>query len=145
MNLIKSKRRVADHGEVLTPRWLVEKMLDLVNGEPGVWTLGSWSLLVEAGVSLFPSFSASWRPWRRSTARQTLRGDITHCWRSCAPTELNVCQTILLSAAQMLDGCSADGGPAIQAEIDSVETMSWTLWELFISLTCLPHRSSHLR
>jgi len=33
MNLIKSKRRVADHGEVLTPGWLVEKMLDLVNGE----------------------------------------------------------------------------------------------------------------
>src|ERR1022692_2355346 len=33
MNLIKSKRRVADHGEVLTPRWLVEKMLDLVKDE----------------------------------------------------------------------------------------------------------------
>ncbi len=33
MNLIKSKRRVADHGEVFTPSWLVEKMLDLVKGE----------------------------------------------------------------------------------------------------------------
>src|ERR1700686_4124713 len=33
MNLIKSKRRVADHGEVFTPQWLVEKMLDLVQGE----------------------------------------------------------------------------------------------------------------
>jgi len=33
MNLIKSKRRVADHGEVFTPRWLVEKMLDLVKHE----------------------------------------------------------------------------------------------------------------
>src|ERR1700688_433865 len=33
MNLIKSKRRVADHGEVFTPQWLVEKMLELVNGE----------------------------------------------------------------------------------------------------------------
>jgi hypothetical protein len=33
MNLIKSKRRVADHGEVFTPRWLVENMLDLVKGE----------------------------------------------------------------------------------------------------------------
>jgi hypothetical protein len=32
-NLIKSKRRVADHGEVFTPRWLVENMLDLVKGE----------------------------------------------------------------------------------------------------------------
>ena len=33
MNLIKSKKRVADHGEVFTPTWLVEKMLDLVKGE----------------------------------------------------------------------------------------------------------------
>jgi hypothetical protein len=33
MNLIRSKRRVADHGEVFTPQWLVEKMLDLVKSE----------------------------------------------------------------------------------------------------------------
>ncbi len=33
MSLIKSKKRVADHGEVFTPRWLVESMLDLVKGE----------------------------------------------------------------------------------------------------------------
>jgi len=33
MHLIKSKRRVADHGEVFTPQWLVENMLDLVKGE----------------------------------------------------------------------------------------------------------------
>jgi hypothetical protein len=33
MSLIKSKKRVADHGEVFTPRWLVENMLDLVKGE----------------------------------------------------------------------------------------------------------------
>jgi type I restriction-modification system DNA methylase subunit len=33
MSLIKSKKRVADHGEVFTPKWLVEAMLDLVRGE----------------------------------------------------------------------------------------------------------------
>jgi len=33
MSLIKSKKRVADHGEVFTPRWLVDAMLDLVKGE----------------------------------------------------------------------------------------------------------------
>ena len=33
MSLIKSKERVSDHGEVFTPDWLVEKMLDLVKGE----------------------------------------------------------------------------------------------------------------
>lgn len=32
-SIIKSKQRVADHGEVFTPSWLVEKMLDLVKGE----------------------------------------------------------------------------------------------------------------
>jgi hypothetical protein len=33
MNLIKSKQRVADHGEVFTPEWLVDTMLDLVKDE----------------------------------------------------------------------------------------------------------------
>lgn len=33
MNLIKSRKRVADHGEVFTPPWLVEQMLNLVQGE----------------------------------------------------------------------------------------------------------------
>lgn len=33
MSLIKSKKRVADHGEVFTPPWLVQKMLDLVQDE----------------------------------------------------------------------------------------------------------------
>ena len=33
MSLIKSKKRVADHGEVFTPPWMVEAMLDLVKHE----------------------------------------------------------------------------------------------------------------
>ena len=33
MSLIKSKKRVADHGEVFTPAWLVEAMLNLVKDE----------------------------------------------------------------------------------------------------------------
>lgn len=33
MDLVKSKQRVADHGEVFTPAWLVEAMLDLVKDE----------------------------------------------------------------------------------------------------------------
>ena len=32
-NLVKSKQRVADHGEVFTPAWMVEDMLDLVKSE----------------------------------------------------------------------------------------------------------------
>lgn len=33
MKLVKSKQRVADHGEVFTPEWMVEAMLDLVKDE----------------------------------------------------------------------------------------------------------------
>lgn len=33
MSLIKSRKRVADHGEVFTPAWLVDAMLDLVEDE----------------------------------------------------------------------------------------------------------------
>ncbi len=32
-NLVKSRQRVADHGEVFTPSWMVEDMLDLVKAE----------------------------------------------------------------------------------------------------------------
>jgi hypothetical protein len=33
MSLIRSKQRIADHGEVFTPAWMVEAMLNLVKGE----------------------------------------------------------------------------------------------------------------
>ncbi len=33
MTLVKSKQRVADHGEVFTPPWMVQAMLDLVQAE----------------------------------------------------------------------------------------------------------------
>ena len=33
MNLSKSKQRIADHGEVFTPPWMVDAMLDLVKHE----------------------------------------------------------------------------------------------------------------
>jgi hypothetical protein len=33
VELVKSKQRVADHGEVFTPAWMVEAMLDLVKEE----------------------------------------------------------------------------------------------------------------
>src|SRR5262245_47526368 len=32
-DLVKSRKRVADHGEVFTPAWMVEAMLDLVKDE----------------------------------------------------------------------------------------------------------------
>jgi len=35
MSLIRSSQRVADHGEVFTPEWMVKAMLDLVKDETG--------------------------------------------------------------------------------------------------------------
>jgi hypothetical protein len=34
MSLVKSKHRLADHGEVFTPAWMVEAMLNLVTKHP---------------------------------------------------------------------------------------------------------------
>ena len=33
MTHIRSKQRIADHGEVFTPSWMVDAMLDLVKDE----------------------------------------------------------------------------------------------------------------
>ena len=33
MDLVKSRQRVIDHGEVFTPEWMVNDMLDLVKAE----------------------------------------------------------------------------------------------------------------
>jgi hypothetical protein len=38
MNSVKSKQRVADHGEVFTPPWMVEAMLDLYLGKHEIFT-----------------------------------------------------------------------------------------------------------
>ena len=45
MSLVKSRQRVADHGEVFTPAWMVESMLNLV---PDVQRYGSATAFVVA-------------------------------------------------------------------------------------------------
>ena len=35
MRLVKSRKRVVDHGEVFTPPWMVDEMLHLINDETG--------------------------------------------------------------------------------------------------------------
>jgi hypothetical protein len=42
MSLVKSKQRVADHGEVFTPAWMVEAMLDLVKDETERIPMQTW-------------------------------------------------------------------------------------------------------
>ena len=63
MNLIKSKKRVEDHGEVFTPPWLVEKMLDLVKGETERIDARFLDLLAESATFLYQSCNASWLQW----------------------------------------------------------------------------------
>lgn len=69
MNYVKSKQRVADHGEVFTPPWMVEAMLDLVKDkteridprflEPGC---GSGNFLVQ--IVYLGKGKFQWRDFR---------------------------------------------------------------------------------
>jgi hypothetical protein len=51
MNYVKTKQRVADHGEVFTPAWMVEAMLDLMKGE--TWRIDSRFLEPACGSGNF--------------------------------------------------------------------------------------------
>jgi Tfp pilus assembly protein PilV len=81
MNLTKSKQRVADHGEVFTPAWMVEAMLDLVKDEsaridarflePGLWQ------------RQLPRASATPQAWplsSKNTAHPRSNARTTPCW-----------------------------------------------------------------
>ena len=59
MCIIKSKKRVADHREVFTPRWLVEKMLNLVKGET---ERIDWDEIREKSSGTTPSNPSFWCP-----------------------------------------------------------------------------------
>jgi len=68
MSQVKSKQRVADHGEVFTPAWMVEAMLDgrdWILGEPSLADFGIFGSLSplltigEAIPSAFPRL-ANW-------------------------------------------------------------------------------------
>ena len=52
MSLVKSKQRVADHGEVFTPAWIVEAMLDLVKDETSELIRAFWSRRAATATSL---------------------------------------------------------------------------------------------
>ena len=70
MKLIKSKRRVADHGEVFTPSWLVAKMLDLVKGETERIDSRFLEPACGSGTSSSQSCSASSQPLMQSSGNR---------------------------------------------------------------------------
>ena len=55
ISLIKSKKRFANHGEVFTPPWLVEKMLDLIKGETERIGSRFWSRTAVAAIFFWKS------------------------------------------------------------------------------------------
>ena len=80
MNLVKSKKRVADHGEVFTPAWMVEAMLDLVKDETE--RIDSRFLEPRAAVatSSFKYSNANSLLWNSNMASLTSSDSTTHCW-----------------------------------------------------------------
>ena len=71
MNSVKSKQRVADHGEVFTPVWMVEAMLDLVKDETEI--IDSRFLEPACGNGNFLVRMLRWR-WNSGMAIRTSRG-----------------------------------------------------------------------
>jgi hypothetical protein len=49
---MRSKQRVTDHGEVFTPDWMVEEMLDLVKARSERIDVRSWSPHAGEGTHL---------------------------------------------------------------------------------------------
>ena len=88
MSLVKSKQRVADHGEVFTPPWMVEAMLDLVKGESERIdsrflepACGSGNFLVQVLRRKLAAVEMKVRV--RKTSLRTVRPDV-HLWRRIA-------------------------------------------------------------
>lgn len=81
MNLIKSKKRVADHGEVFTPPWLVEKMLDLIKGETERIDARFLEPACGSGNFLVPVLQRKLPPLRRNSANPPSRSGTTRYWR----------------------------------------------------------------
>ncbi len=58
MSLVKSKQRVADHGEVFTPEWMVDSILHLIRGV--VARLDA--KILESGLDGYESIESRVRP-----------------------------------------------------------------------------------
>jgi hypothetical protein len=78
MNHVKSKQRVADHGEVFTPAWLVEDMLDLVKDETQRIDARFLEPACGSGNFLVVFCAVRWRPRRPAMGRASSSGVTTH-------------------------------------------------------------------
>ncbi|MDZ4136222.1 MAG: hypothetical protein U1D06_11630, partial [Paracoccaceae bacterium] len=79
VSMIKSKQGVVDHGEVFTPAWMVDAMLDLVGDEADRIDSRFWSPLAVATTFWCVCCSASPPLSRLSSANRILRSGITPC------------------------------------------------------------------
>ena len=79
MDLVKSKQRVADHGEVFTPAWMVEAMLDLVKDESERIDSRFLEPACGSGNFLVPVLQRKLATVELGTARATSRSATTRC------------------------------------------------------------------
>lgn len=96
---IKSRERVANHGEVFTPEWLVNDMLDLVKREvervdsrvlePAC---GSGNFLVQVLRRKLDAVEATYRNSQRERANQALYGLMCIYGIELLPDNVNECR-----------------------------------------------------
>ena len=103
MNLTKSKQRVADHGEVFTPGWMVEAMLDLVKEETKridsrVFlepACGSGNFLVPVlraeAAAVEIKFGKSEFEKRHYALRASCASTESSCWQTISPSAARTC------------------------------------------------------
>ena len=102
MEFVKSKERVADHGEVFTPPWMVEAMLDLVKAESERIDSRFLEPACGSGNFLVPVLKRKLTTVHARYGKSDFRGVIKPSWPSCPSTALNCSKTMLRSAARDL-------------------------------------------
>ncbi len=78
---VKSRQRVADHGEVFTAEREVKAMCDLVNRKQSESKADFWSLPAEMGIFLWKFSAGSWQWSKVAMGKAPLIMNGTPYWR----------------------------------------------------------------
>ncbi len=99
--MIKSKQRVADHGEVFTPAWLVDAMLDLVKSETERIDSRFLEPACGSGNFLVRILQRKLAAVELKFGKSDFEKSITRSWQSCVHTALSSWQTTSPSAERI--------------------------------------------
>ena len=100
MSLVKSKQRVADHGEVFTPPGMVEAMLDLVKAEAERIDSRFLEPACGSGNFLVPVLQRKLATVEQRYGRERVRAPPRDCSHSCPSTASNCSPTTSQSAGE---------------------------------------------